>query len=87
MSEENICTLEVPMNNLDVMQSFQAPRSLYEDFPDVIFINQLVILLMLFDKLEHIAPVSILHHDARGIIAKARAYQRLPLGSSKKASL
>jgi hypothetical protein len=63
MSEENICTLEVSMNNLDIMQGFQTPRSLYEDFPNVVLIYQLVVLLMLLDELENIAAISILHHD------------------------
>lgn len=71
MCEEYVCALEVSMNNLDVMQGFQTPRSLYEDFPDVILIYQLVVLLMLLDELEHIAAISILHHDTK--IMKGRA--------------
>ena len=49
MCEEYVRALEVPMNNLDVMQSLQTPRSLYEDFPDVVLIYQFVVLLMLLD--------------------------------------
>ena len=86
MCEEYVCALEVSMNNLDVMQGLQTPSSLYEDFPDVVLIYQLVVLLMLLDKLEHIAAVSVLHHDTRGMKGKD-AYHRFPLGSSKKASL
>jgi hypothetical protein len=35
MCEEYVCALEVSMNNLDVVQSLQTPRSLYEDFPEI----------------------------------------------------
>jgi hypothetical protein len=71
MCEEYVCALEVSMNNLDVMQGFQTPRSLYEDFPDVILIYQLVVLLMLLDELEHIAAISILHHDTKRMKGRA----------------
>ena len=68
------------MNNLDIMQSFQTPRSLYEDFPYVVLIYQLVILLMLLDELEHIAAVSILHHDTRIMKGRRESLPKVPTG-------
>ena len=56
--------LEVSVDNFQVMQGFQTSRRLYENFPDVILINQLIALLMVLDQLKYISSIRIFHHNA-----------------------
>ena len=50
------------MNDLYIMQLLKTSGRLDEYFPDVILVNQFVLLLMVLDHLEYISPVCILHH-------------------------
>jgi two-component SAPR family response regulator len=51
------------MENFDVMQRFEASDYLNEDFPDVVFLDILLILLMSCDFLEKITVIRVFHHN------------------------
>jgi hypothetical protein len=60
----SLAYLQVSVDNLQVMQGFQPSRRLYENFPDVILINQLIALLMVLDQLKYVSSIRIFHYNA-----------------------
>ncbi len=46
------------------MQGFQATHHLNDDFPDVLLLHELFVVLTLANTLENVAVISKLHHNA-----------------------
>ena len=72
------------------MEGLEATHNLNNDFPDVLLLNELLVVLAFADSLEYIAIVSVLHHDTVQkifiMISDNLTYQSEFEGSSKKAS-
>ena len=72
------------------MEGLEATHNLNNDFPDVLLLNELLVVLAFADSLEYIAIVSVLHHDTVqkifNMISDNLTYQSEFEGSSKKAS-
>lgn len=52
------------MDDLYIMKSLETSYCLYENSPNVVFIDQLAALLMLLDELEYVPSVRVLHYNA-----------------------
>ena len=72
------------------MEGLEATHNLNNDFPDVLLLNELLVVLAFADSLEYVAIVSVLHHDTVQkifiMISDNLTYQSEFEGSSKKAS-
>ena len=55
------------MQYVQLMQALKASDDLYHNLPDVLLLVVLLVIFILTDALEHIAIVSILHHNAERI--------------------
>ena len=67
LGQENVGTLDISVNDGEIMESFQASHDLDEVVPDL-FLSKLGSLLFVFlDSLEQIAVVGLLHDDAKAI--------------------
>jgi len=62
--QENVGALHVAMQDLELMKRLQALDDLDNNFPDVLLLHELLIVLALANPLEHISIVCIIHHDA-----------------------
>ena len=61
--EENICWLEIPMQNLSIVKRLQSLNYLYKNAPNFLLLQISLFLLMLCDFLVQIAVISVFHHD------------------------
>jgi len=72
------------------VEGLEATHNLNNDFPDVLLLNELLVVLAFADSLEYVAIVSVLHHDTVQkifiMISDNLTYQSEFEGSSKKAS-
>jgi len=64
--QEDIGTLQISMEYLDVMEWLQAPYNLNKYFPYIVLLNVLLVLLMGSDFLEQISIVRVLHYNTKG---------------------
>ena len=62
------------------MESLEALDHLYDDFPDVLFLHELLIVLAFADALKDISIVSKFHHNT----LKQKAKFKRGLGLNKK---
>lgn len=62
--QEDISTLHVPMQYVELVEGFKPCNYLNDHLPDVLLLVILLVILILADALEDITIVSILHHDA-----------------------
>lgn len=53
------------MVDLQIMESFKPPDHLYEEFPNVLLVEEGGSLAVLHDPLVHIASVRVLHDDTQ----------------------
>ena len=63
--QENVGALEIPMKYFNLVESLEPPHNLNEYFPDIVFADVLLLLLMLGDLLEQVSIVRVLHYDAK----------------------
>ena len=63
--EEDIGTLHVSVEDLELVQGFEAPDDLNDNLPNVLLLHELFVVLALADALEHVAIVSKFHHDTK----------------------
>ena len=61
--KENICWLEIPMQNLSIMKWLETLNYLNKNAPNFLFLQVGLFLLMLGDFLVQIAMICILHHN------------------------
>ena len=60
-AEEHICRLDIPMQNLVLMQIAQAEAHFYEEFPDLLLLKRPIHLLL--QILANVAVLAVLHDD------------------------
>ena len=65
--EEDIGTLHVPMQYVELVEGLEPSNYLNEDLPDVLLLVVLLVVLILADALEYITIISIFHHDAERV--------------------
>jgi len=63
--EEDVLSLEVPVEDLAVVDVLDGKRDLHEPVQDLAFGEACADLLLLGDLLEHVAAVGLIHHDAQ----------------------
>jgi len=49
------------------VEGLEATHNLNNDFPDVLLLNELLVVLAFADSLEYVAIVSVLHHDTERV--------------------
>jgi len=67
LGHEDVRTLDVAVNNLDVVQGLQSPEHLDENVPDLLLSEVGICLLVGVDHLEQVTTVCVLHDDAERV--------------------
>ena len=80
--EEDISALHVSVEDLQLMEGLETTHHLNNDLPDMLLLDELLIVLAFTDSLKNVAIVSKLHHNAervRGLIKES-----LTVGSDER---
>lgn len=65
--DQNVCTFDVPVHNVQVVESLQTRKSLDEHAPNFLLFEVRAAFVVLVDHLEYIPLFSILHDHAQGL--------------------